>query len=350
MLCLMKCLICSFLLFCSLAHSSPTSETVQSCLQDVMKEPDYKRSQELSVLCLELAKPLEFSKSLSERAVYLSTLIAKKSSEPNEHRLENIVNAAQPYYRQWLKKSITSTQLKKLNNEDLASVYEGLSTLGFYSSLIGAEQSPLYSSLKTFEELTRRSLGNFEQAQDIYLMAISYRNWPKAREIVQNWPGVEPQPLPEIISNPTLDRTKPLYYSLGSSKNTFEENVFISPPGPYIVAVAGCHMATDSFRELSTKTDLRSIMTAYGLTIASSREVDLDKIRSMRDLYPAFEIHPVINSAQWFALGLSTESTPTFYYMYDGVIKYKSYGGTETVNEFCRGLKTIGLGATPSCQ
>lgn len=299
----MKVLAALVFIFGIFSPAFADNKSVKKCLADLSTIKDRTHAKTKSEECLNLATPLRDSVHLFSRALYLSALSAKTQLDPSENYYEHVYNEIFPYYQKNIQNFIVPNELKVLDSEELSSVYESNLWVAFYSFLISPNLNPKNTTLQVFDELVKRNLTTQKQIQDAYMIAIRYRDWNRARQILSKWPNVEPKELPTDLGDSTVGAPDLRYYEVFTLQKLF-----------------------------------------------SVRQTDLVEIGKMAELYPAFKINPVVNSWAWWKSEIKTNAMPRFLFLVNGKGKYSFMGGGGVVENFCKGIHSIGVNPPAGCK
>lgn len=337
-----------FILFANVAAAASVLEVVNDCLVQSSLSSNRDDAKLKIQECYNSALILQNSSSLAERAAFLSSLILKTQFEDNEDHYQYVFDAAFSYYSKKLRNKVSPNDFKKSNQHELLSYYKASYLMTFYSFLISKDVSAKEMMIKAFNELVRQNWANEKQAQEAFLTSVKYHDWKTAKEIATNWPQIKNSTLPKIVGDDSFNSERTKYFEI-SSDGSLHVKAFRLNIQPQIILVAGCHFATDAIKALSSEASVSEFMTTYGLTIAPPDDLDLVEMDKLNNTYPAFRIHPVVNSWAWWNLGIKTDATPTLYFIKDGKIHYKYFGAKNILNEFCNGVRSIGLNLPVAC-
>lgn len=337
-----------FILFANLAKAATVLEVVNACIEESSLASSRDGSKLKIQECYNSALVLKNSSKLTERAAFLSSLILKTQFEDNEDNYQYVFDSAFPYYSEKLRNKVSPKDFKKSSQLELLTYYKASSLMTFYSFLISKDISAKKMMMRAFNELVRQNWANEKQAQEAFLTSVRYHDWKTAQEITTNWPQIKNSKLPKIVGDDSFNSEQARYFDI-SSDGSLHVKAFSLSIQPQIILVAGCHFATDAIKALSSEAGVSEVMTNYGLTIAPPDDLDLEEIDKLNNIYPAFRIRPVVNSWAWWNLGIKTDSTPMLYFIKDGKTQYKYFGAKNIINEFCNGIRSIGVPLPRAC-
>lgn len=292
--------------------------------------------------------------SLPEHALRLQSLADSLETDGSREGFQQKADALAQYFFEHIDNQVSLHAMKSWSDQEILVVYDGLLALEFWSSKVYATDVALGKYALVFEELEKRKIATNKQAHYLFTALLSNGKWDEAREILRRWPSLSSEWIPQIVGAVDLSDAALGYYVVSADLKTMSLKQFDRNRGPRIIISGFCHFADDFIRKLSSQAEFSQIMAQYGIVINPNdlSEFGFKKMDSLRKEFPAFEFHPVISSGAWFTGGVNTLVSPSVVFLLNGQEAYRSIFGAnqDSIVEFCKGLKSIGLSAPHACE
>lgn len=316
--------------------------SLQLCLKQVQEGKDNKASE-----CYDLALPWAHSKSIFGKALYLKSLKFYLWGGSDRGSFESIGRKLTEYYQRHLEPVLTPAAVARLQDDEIATLFEALQETHFYAHISISSDVALEKLNTAFAEMELRKIATNNHALQLFRAFLKSNKWTYAQALKVRWKSLANELLPFTIVKDDIAKDDLGYYALSSDLSKLVLNKFDYKNGIKILISGDCHFAEDAFKILSQNKDLSKLIAQQALVIGGT---DFRAIDRLRKQYPNFEVHVTHNPSDWFKAGVDTFYMPNFTFFLDGQRTYTFHGvNTNLVSDFCRGLKSIEMKLPPSC-
>lgn len=245
-------------------------------------------------------------------------------------------------------KELTLFNLKTYTTETLSLLFESIDSASFYSH--GTEKYVLMQE-SVFNEIVSRKVQTSENVKEMFKRLISARLFNKARLLHAEFPDLQLETIPEIEIIPEIihpegimEKTYKVYDISEDAKTATLTTLPIDNGPKIIVAVMlRCNVAINAINDIETNKELLKIFQLYGVIL--SHRFQPKRIAYWNANTTVARSYIAYKTNDW--PNISFASSPTFYFLKDGKVLYKTIGWGKSKDEnkdsLYKGIKLLGL-------
>ena len=213
-------------------------------------------------------------------------------------------------------------RLKLYSDVELNRLYAALSAATFYFPE-HADQVAMQENV--FKEKSARNTCGKSDVRDMYKTYLGARMFDKASAIRKQFPDIKLYSMPEkIISDPLPSVTAWRVYNVPDEGKTIELTASQLGKGPKIamLILPGCEVSETAMKSILDDPELGPVFRRQG-TVLTNR-VNAETVALWKSHFGFPEVYLTYKASDF--PGFDFDSSPTFYFLVDGKIKYSFTG------------------------
>lgn len=247
-------------------------------------------------------------------------------------------------------KDFSGKRIRRYSDSELDRLGAVLGTVTFYFPE-NYEQVEMLESV--FVEMSERNILDEPGIRGMYRTYLGARLFSKAAELRQRFPGIKFYSMPEKIVSELPPGVKAWrVYAVPDDGRTIEAKASKLGEGRKIVMLMlpGCGVSEKAMRELLDDPAFGPAFQGHGVVLTS--RINAESVALWKSHFAFPEVYLAYKSSDF--PGFDFDSSPNFYFLRDGAIKYNFTGWSNNGNpdfgrtEMTKGLAAISVSSEPA--
>lgn len=210
-----------------------------------------------------------------------------------------------------------------LESMELRLLFRATNVVTFY----GARTKDVHRFKLVLDELWKRGEATDHDVMDVYGALLSLRRFDEARELANAYEFDPPEPLPDMTDGLSAADGTPTVYLVSPSGRRLTRTSIDMDHGAKIIVISHplCHFSRNAMEFIKGAPVLDAVFARNALWVAPvDRNINFDVLQGWNKSHPD-SAHVLAHSRNEWPY-LDSWSTPTFYFMKDGILIDKVVG------------------------